>query len=113
MLPKIVCMKLLVIILATVMVIPALCYGDRHDKAEEKTTYAYGIINRKPKWHTYNYGTHVLRDQDANKLYALRNVRFDLDQFVHQKVIIKGTLVTGYPLEGGPDYLDVESVNGN
>jgi hypothetical protein len=106
-------MKLVVKILAAILVIPALCYGDNQDKAEEKTTYAYGIINRKPKWHTYSYGTHVLRDQDSNKFYALRSARFELDQFVRKKVLIKGTLVTGYPLEGGPNYFDIESVNGN
>jgi len=54
-----------------------------------------------------------LRDQDSNKFYALRSASFELDQFVHKKVIIKGTLVTDYPLEGGSDYFDIESVNGN
>lgn len=55
------------------------------------------------------YGTHVLTDDKGKTLYALRS-RIDLDKYISRKVIVKGYLVTGYPTDSGPDYLNVRSV---
>ncbi|PLW92203.1 MAG: hypothetical protein C0592_11985 [Marinilabiliales bacterium] len=53
---------------------------------------------------TYQYGTHICGG------YALRSNTIDLDLYVGQYVTVKGEKVPGYPVDGGPDYLEVEEV---
>lgn len=80
--------------------------------AEPKTGVeitASGVI-RPQGITTYMYGTHVLSDETAQKSYALTSSCVDLNQYLGQRVTVKGRLVPGYPVEGGPDYLDVQSV---
>lgn len=56
---------------------------------------------------TFQYGTHVLKT--ANKTYALKST-FSLDPYLDKKVTIKGKKVSGYPLDGGPEFVDVTLV---
>jgi hypothetical protein len=60
---------------------------------------------------TYQYGRYILVDKSGHTLYALRSSTLDLDQYVGKDVTITGTLVPGYPLDGGPPYLDAQSVS--
>lgn len=53
---------------------------------------------------TFQYGTHVLGG------YALRSSTIDLNLYVNQQVTIRGQKIDGYPVDGGPDYLEVESI---
>lgn len=53
---------------------------------------------------TYQYGTHVITG------YALRSSNIDLDNYIGQTVTVIGHLVEGYPIEGGPDYIEVEEI---
>ena len=57
---------------------------------------------------TYQYGTHTMED------YALRSSIYDLDQFIIEpNVTIEGCFIKGYrngAVEGGPDYLEVVSI---
>ena len=53
---------------------------------------------------TFQYGTHIL----AN--YALRSKAVDLDNYIGQTVTVVGHLIAGYPIEGGPDFLEVEEI---
>ena len=53
---------------------------------------------------TYQYGTHVMPG------YALRSSTIDLDQYVGQNVTVRGYLIESYPVENGPEYLEVEEV---
>lgn len=57
---------------------------------------------------TYQYGTHVLT-QDST-IYALKSTAVNLDKYINQTVTITGDLVKGYPLSGGPLYIEVKSV---
>jgi hypothetical protein len=59
---------------------------------------------------SYMYGTHVLVNDNGNTLYALRSNNIDLDRHVGRKVKVSGYLIKGYPIDGGPDFLDVESI---
>ena len=63
---------------------------------------------RKQGITTYQYGTHVLT-QDSTT-YALKSTAVNLDKYINQTVTITGDLVKGYPLSGGPLYIDVKSV---
>lgn len=59
---------------------------------------------------TYMYGTHVLVDNTGKTVFALRSNTVNLDQYIDKKVEIKGNKVKGYPVDGGPEYLDVSDV---
>ena len=53
---------------------------------------------------TYQYGTHTNSD------YALRSSSVNLDDYVGQSVTVVGQKVEGYPVDGGPDLLEVEKI---
>jgi len=53
------------------------------------------------------YGTHILLNDDGIIMYALRSSEIDLDYYVAKRTKIEGNLVPGYPVDGGPLYLDV------
>ncbi|WP_285058211.1 hypothetical protein [Pedobacter ginsengisoli] len=57
---------------------------------------------------TFQYGTHVLKT--ADKTYALKSEKVNLDGFVDKQVTLKGTKVDGYPIEAGPDLLEVQEI---
>lgn len=57
---------------------------------------------------TYQYGTHVIGN--SSEFYALRSSAVDLDDYVGMEVTVYGDLVDGYPITGGPDYVDVKRV---
>jgi hypothetical protein len=59
---------------------------------------------------TYQYGTHTLQTNTGEVLYALRSNSVNLYQYNDTYVIIKGSLINGYPVDGGPEYLDVKSL---
>lgn len=52
----------------------------------------------------YQYGTHTIEG------YALRSSVVNLDDYVGQQVTVVGYKIDGYPIEGGPDYLEVVEV---
>jgi hypothetical protein len=58
---------------------------------------------------TFMYGTHLLLTDDARR-YALRSTTVDLDGYVGKSVLVIGTAVPGYPVDGGPPYVDVTIV---
>lgn len=57
---------------------------------------------------TFQYGTHLLKAD--NKTYALKSAAINLDTYLDKKVTIKGKKVAGYPVDGGPELVDVTSV---
>ena len=57
---------------------------------------------------TYQYGTHVIISND--KQYALQSSTLDLNKYLKQNVTIVGEKIAGYPIENGPEYLEVVKV---
>ncbi len=57
---------------------------------------------------TFQYGTHLLKAD--NKTYALKSGSINLDTYLDKKVTIKGRKVKGYPVDGGPELVDVTLV---
>ena len=47
------------------------------------------------------YGTHVISG------YALRSDLVSLDDFINRNVTITGYKIDGYPVDGGPAYIEV------
>ena len=57
---------------------------------------------------SYQYGTHTLDAGD--EFYALKSEVVDLSQYEGEKVTITATKIEGYPVDGGPVYLNVTKV---
>jgi hypothetical protein len=53
---------------------------------------------------TYMYGSHVMSG------YALKSNTIDLDDYLNKSITIVGKKIEGYPVDGGPDYLEVIKV---
>lgn len=68
-----------------------------------------GIIERI-EISTWQYGTHTLNDENGKILFALRSSDIDLNKYQNKKVIIWGNKISGYPVDGGPIYIDVKKV---
>ena len=90
------------IILIASLAFFAACEKDSLDPDEIKGVIAVQGIT------TYQYGTHTLTT-DA-QFFALRSATIDLDQFVNQMVVIRYEKIQGYPVDGGPEYLEVLEV---
>lgn len=57
---------------------------------------------------TFQYGTHLLKTD--NKTYALKSASINLDTYLDKKITIKGRKVAGYPIDGGPELVEVTMV---
>lgn len=53
---------------------------------------------------TYQYGTHTIAG------YALRSSTVTLDDYINQNVTVVGYKIEGYPVDGGPDFIEVEEI---
>lgn len=58
---------------------------------------------------TFQYGTHTINAD--NKTYALKSTAVKLDDYAHKLVTLKGKKVSGYPLEGGPELIEVSEIS--
>ncbi|MNK03696.1 hypothetical protein D3C87_215460 [compost metagenome] len=58
---------------------------------------------------TFQYGTHTINS--ANKTYALKSTRVNLKDYEGKEVTVKGLKVAGYPIDGGPEFIDVQEVS--
>lgn len=54
---------------------------------------------------SYQYGTHTLTNDET--FYALKSEKVDLDEYVGKTVTVIADKISGYPLDGGPEYLMV------
>lgn len=88
----------------------ALCTSAAPGPAAHSQVAATGIVEKQGIT-TYMYGTHVLVNEHGKTLYALRSKAVNLDKFVGKKVLVEGDLIHGYPVDFGPDYLDVKSIH--
>jgi hypothetical protein len=57
---------------------------------------------------TFQYGTHLVKAKD--KTYALKSSKLNLDKYLDKPVTLKGQKVAGYPLEGGPELIEVSEI---
>lgn len=53
----------------------------------------------------YQYGSHIISNDQ--EVFALRSETIDLETYINKTVIVVGQKVPGYPVDGGPDYLEV------
>lgn len=76
------------------------------NKTSKDTVNLIGIVNAQGIT-TYQYGTHAL---EGHTRYALKSTAVNLDSYIGQNVIITGTAIAGYPIDGGPEYILVTAV---
>lgn len=57
---------------------------------------------------SYQYGTHTLTGDDT--FYALKSEKIDLTHYEGKTVTITAEKIEGYPVDGGPEYLNVVQV---
>ena len=60
----------------------------------------------KPEVTIYQYGTHAI-ENNSEITFALKSDTIDLDAYINQSVIVKGHKIDGYPVDFGPDYLNI------
>ena len=83
----------------------------------KQTRYWAGVL-QKQGMTAYQYGTHLLKGEslsgelnEPETIFALRaGKKINLNKFVGKKVIITGKKVDGYPLELGPELIEVSAI---
>lgn len=58
----------------------------------------------------YQYGTHKLVSDKGETIYALTSDSINLDLYIGKKIELLGDKVEGYPISGGPDYIEVKKI---
>ncbi|WP_400263014.1 hypothetical protein ACFX5U_08075 [Sphingobacterium sp. SG20118] len=58
---------------------------------------------------TFQYGTHMIKAE--NKTYVLKSSNVQLNDYVNRSVSLIGKKVPGYPLEGGPELIEVSQIS--
>lgn len=96
-------MKLLKILLSLLIIVTISCKKNNDVNKLKGTIKAQEIT-------TYMYGTHVLTNNVGQTLYALRSNSVKLDDYIGKSVEISGSKVDGYPVDGGPDYIEVSKI---
>lgn len=75
-----------------------------------KETYSFqfkGLL-KKQGITTYQYGTHTITNE--GQTYALKSSAANLDNYIDKTVTVKGEKIKGYPVDGGPEFIDVKEV---
>src|SRR3954470_2984865 len=68
---------------------------------------AEGVV-QKSGFTTYMYGSHTISEN--GKTFALQSTRINLDLYINKRVIVKGSKMEGYPVDDGPELIDVKAV---
>jgi ABC-type metal ion transport system substrate-binding protein len=92
----------LIIISLSLLICTSGCKKEKSEQIEVTGTVKIRGIT------TYQYGTHTISNNSA--YYALKSDIYNLDDYVNQNVTVIGETITGYPLSGGPYYLNVIEV---
>ena len=104
---KINIMRKLILFFALIVI----CFSCEDDN-DTSMKSSSGII-RELQGSFYMYGTHTLESNTGETLYALSSSSINLYEFNDMNVEVKGNLIDGYPVDGGPEYLEVKTVKLN
>lgn len=75
-----------------------------------KETYPFqfkGLL-KKQGITIYQYGTHTITN--GGQTYALKSSAVNLDNYIDKTVTVKGEKIKGYPVDGGPEFVDIKEV---
>ncbi len=100
-------MKLISITAAvTLILITATCNKSQMDNSLEVTGTIEAI-----QMTSWQYGTHTISNDTI--FYALRSEKSNLESFEGKTVTITAVKIEGYPVDGGPEFLEVTRVREN
>ena len=97
-------MKIKSVLLTGILLMISIACGTT--KSNNEDTYS-GIIEPAGIT-TYQYGTHILKTE--NTFYALKSENIDLDEHTGKKLSVHAEKIEGYPVDGGPVYLQVTKI---
>lgn len=102
-------MKPFVLIAASVMYVALLaCNGIPSKPEEDSLPFRFKGVIQKTGVTSYMYGSHTIKGD--GKTYALQSTTVNLDLYNNKNVTIKGLKVDGYPVDSGPELIDVKVV---
>ncbi len=84
------------------------CNTDKMRETNTNDAFQFKGLITKQGITTYMYGTHVISDERTT--YALKSDTINLDAYIGKNVTVKGAKMEGYPLDGGPEFINVKSV---
>ncbi len=99
-------MRTLFILIVTVLL--SCSKENTADIAKETYPFQFKGLLKKQGVTTYQYGTHTITGE--GKTFALKSSTINLDAHVDKTLTVKGTKVAGYPVDGGPEFIDVKEV---
>lgn len=84
----------------------------------KQTKFYWAGVLQKQGMSAYQYGTHILNgkslsgkpDQPETTFALKAGKKINLNKFAGKKVIITGKRVDGYPLESGPELIEVSAI---
>ncbi len=82
--------------------------NNNSDTTNQNFPFEFEGVIQKSGITIYMYGSHTITN--GNKLYALQSIHINLDLYIDQKVKVKGAKITGYPVDSGPELIDVKAV---
>lgn len=85
------------------------CSSLGNKKNKEVYNYNYAGTLAPLEVSIWQYGTHTLTTEDG-EFYALKSDAIDLNDFNDQPVLLLGDKIEGYPVDSGPEFLDVKKV---
>lgn len=100
--------KLLIISTLLLFFIAVSCDDD--DDVQPQDIVTQGIIEN-PQVTAWQYGTHVLVSEDDSIMFALKSSAISLDDYIDEEVEIYGRLIAGYPVDTGPEYIEVITID--
>ncbi len=82
----------------------------KHITTNTRETYPFQVkgLLIKQGITTYQYGTHTLLKE--GQTYALKSSTVNLNNYLDKTVTVKGEKIKGYPVDGGPEFIDVKEV---
>jgi hypothetical protein len=101
-------MKSIAFILLATTICLASCTKEQLRVPETDHPFTFTGLLKKTEVTSYMYGTHTISTESHT--YAVRSTTINLDNYVNQNIRIKGVKISGYPVDNGPEYVDVKAV---
>jgi len=85
------------------------CQKEKEVQPDDTLLSLSGTIQKIDYCTVYQYGSHTLETGDS--VFALWSSTIDLDQYLSESVTVSAKKINGYPVDFGPVFLEVYSIN--
>lgn len=100
-------MKKFLMLMATSLLFVACTTTDV--KEDESHSFNYAGLLEPIEVSVWQYGTHTLTTTEG-EFYAVKSDNIDLNKYNNKDVLVDGELISGYPLDSGPEFLDIKDI---